>query len=208
MKKLIVLIILLSNTSFASYYHKINLEQENSLHSFVANSNCNTKEMMSYRDQFSDKIFFEQLLSYNKRGLLPIHVAAMLGNIECLEYILLNAKYLGPPLLQGTPELINSRSSFLATPLHLAVYHKRLFSVDMLLNHGSDVSLKDSRGKIPLDYSRDTYITKKLLKAYEKQKDKSDFARYEKKKLDLIWGGKLVLSPDLRNWQPTVKDDL
>lgn len=72
-------------------------------------------------------------------GALPLHWAAMCGNLEAVESLC-------------TPENINAATEKGLTPLFLGLKSRNTKLIKFLLDKGADSKIKDKRGNLPIHY--------------------------------------------------------
>ena len=71
------------------------------------------------------------------KGCNILHIAAFHNSIRCLKYILDNCKDIN----------INDKNDLGSTPLHSAVKNANIESIQILLDHNIDTTIKDYSGK-------------------------------------------------------------
>ena len=76
-------------------------------------------------------------------GLTILHIAAIHNQAECCKYI-----------VATFPELLNGTTADGSTPLHCAAKHGSLESLVILLDAGSDASIRNTFGATPMDLAK------------------------------------------------------
>ena len=79
-------------------------------------------------------------------GDIPLHLACILSNtkIEIIELLIKESK-------KGNGVNINFQNEYGETPLHLSCLNDRLSTIQLLLDNGADINIKDNEGKPPFD---------------------------------------------------------
>ena len=72
-----------------------------------------------------------------------MHIATIHNQVECCKYI-----------VHTFPDLLNGTADDGSTPLHYAAKHGSLESLIILLDAGSDVSIKNTFGQTPMDLAK------------------------------------------------------
>ncbi|XP_046639772.1 ankyrin repeat and SOCS box protein 13-like isoform X1 [Daphnia pulicaria] len=140
------------------------------------------------------KLLIESNASVNPTILIdplnsPLHEAVMKGHIQCVKLLIskgakLNAadRHYGTPLhaacvaykinIDCILSLIQAGADVNATivhkaPLHIAAYRNLFSVVQLLLNYGADVYMRDNLGKRPKELAKPNSAVKRLLHDYE-----------------------------------------
>eukprot|EP00731_Ephydatia_muelleri_P013653 Em0007g963a len=87
-------------------------------------------------------------------GATPLHIAAGLGHIGVLEYLLSKC--------QSNPEYVNVLDEIHATPAHDAVENGQTAALAVLLKYGADINIKDTEEKSPIDLATELNNTEIL----------------------------------------------
>ena len=92
------------------------------------------------------------------KGCNILHIAAFHNSIKCLKYILDNCKDID----------INDKNDLGSTPLHSAVKNANIESIQILLDHKIDKTIKDYSGKTAqkIAIKRNFYDCAELIENY------------------------------------------
>lgn len=94
-------------------------------------------------------------------GDIPLHLACILSNtkIEIIELLIKESK-------KGNGVNINFQNEYGETPLHLACLNNRLTTIQLLLDNGADINIKDIDGKSPFDFGSHDKEAQKIYDDY------------------------------------------
>ena len=106
----------------------------------------------------------ELINGVTKEGYTPLHLACIKGHINVIK-ILLFLKDIN----------VNIQNEKEGTPLHIACEKNNLQIVSILVSYKADLNIKNSKGKLPIELTKDENIKKILKKAmlYNKEDDKN-----------------------------------
>ncbi|CAF3712259.1 unnamed protein product [Rotaria sp. Silwood1] len=138
-------------------------EEEGSFH---GNKIINLFESMRKRDMFQMaidgidwwfKYYFgdNSLNKVNDEGKSLLYIACSYGQTSVAKWLLDQGADIDKKLLRE-PE---------STPLHGAVYHGHISTVDLLLSHGADINIRNGYGSVAFDDAQNT-VMKQHLKQY------------------------------------------
>ena len=106
----------------------------------------------------------ELINGLTKEGYTPLHLACIKGHINVIK-ILLFLKDID----------VNIKNDKEGTPLHIACQKNNMQIVSILVSYKADLSIKNSKDKLPIELTKDENIKKILKKAmlYNKEDDKN-----------------------------------